>query len=297
VDYYKSAIWLFRGEKLDIISEFSIKTILEIFKNQIETGDFPAAADDDLKIYSPRIYSTYNINNHELIVSYIAENINTLRQYHIGSVVYNTLDGKWVTRLSEGNKFGLSIGSQFFTTGFSDFTADSKGNKEYGIGIWQYGSLIDQTTGAPISSRFRGIDYPHHFEITLNSMPTAEKLLDNIQILCNKSLPTTIVYTTTGDENDAADNIWGPSTKPRIVTQPIITRNKSPRNQFRLGILDENAYYKNSSLYIEVGRMSKINRDSNKKIRDKCIRVRFIYTGNDKTFIQGIISMLSISYS
>lgn len=294
VDYYRSAIWLFRGEKLDIISEFSVKTILEIFKTSIESASFPEAEED--AIYGPRIFSTYNINNHELIVSYVAQNSDTLRQFHIGSLVYNTLDGKWVTRLSEGNKFGLAIGSQFFTTGFSDFSVDSKGKKEYGIGVWQYGSLVDDS-GDPIASRFRGIDYPHEFEITLNGMPTVEKMLDNIQIICNKSLPATIIYSTTGDENDAADNIWGPSVEPRIVTQPIITRNKSSRNQLRLGILDENAYYKNSSLYIEVGRMSKINRDSNKKIRDKCIRVRFIYTGNDKTFIQGIISMLSISYS
>lgn len=294
VDYYRSAVWLFKGEKLDIISEFSVKTVLEMFKGYIENASFPEVEPD--AIYSPRIFSTYNINNHELIISYVAQNSLSLRQFHVGSLVYNTLDGKWVTRLSEGNKFGMAIGSQFFTTGFSDFVTDTKGKIEYGVGIWQYGAL---TTGAgePIASRFRGIDYTHEFEITLNGMPTVEKMLDNVQMICNKSLPETLVYTTTGEENDAADNIWGAPTAPRTVSQPIITRNKSSRNQFRLGILDENAYYKNSNLYIEVGRMSKVNRDSNKKVRDKCIRVRFIYTGNDKTFIQGIISMLSISYS
>jgi hypothetical protein len=59
------------------------------------------------------------------------------------------------------------------------------------------------------------------------------------------------------DENDAAVNIWGSVPGDRVLRQKIITRNKSGRISPRLGILDENAYYKNSGLYIEVGRISK----------------------------------------
>jgi AAA+ ATPase superfamily predicted ATPase len=63
-----------------------------------------------------------------------------------------------------------------------------------------------------------------------------------------------IVYTTSEDENDAV-NIWEAFQEIDFETK-IITRNKSGRISPRLGILDENAYYKNSGLYIEVGRIS-----------------------------------------
>jgi hypothetical protein len=46
-------------------------------------------------------------------------------------------------------------------------------------------------------------------------------------------------------------NIWGSDLEESELTQKIITNNSS-RNHLRLGILDENAYYKNSGLFIEV---------------------------------------------
>jgi hypothetical protein len=63
-------------------------------------------------------------------------------------------------------------------------------------------------------------------------------------MITNKSLPFEIVYTTSEDENDAAVNIWGSVPGDRVLRQKIITRNKSGRISPRLGILDENAYYK-----------------------------------------------------
>jgi hypothetical protein len=52
----------------------------------------------------------------------------------------------------------------------------------------------------------------------------------------------------------------------RVLTQKVVTRNKSGRISPRLGILDENAYYKKSGLYIEVGRISQ---SSEKKLVKK----------------------------
>jgi hypothetical protein len=50
----------------------------------------------------------------------------------------------------------------------------------------------------------------------------------------------------------------------------------------------------NSGLYIEVGRISQSLRKAAgfKRVRDKSIKVKFIYKGNDETFLQAIISML-----
>ena len=290
VDYAYSAVWLFSGDKLSVISELSVKSILEEYKRIIEEGDFDGAVPDE--IYNPRVYSSYNYNNHAITISYVAEDMFTREQFSIGTVVYNTSNNKWVTRMSVGNKFSMSIGSETFNTGFEKTGISGE------VGIWQYGALVDGN-GNGIASRFRGLNFGHEFEITLNDTPTLEKILDNIQMITNKSVPVTIEYVTSGDINDAAVDIWGDEPNPKKFVQPIVTRNKSPRKSLRLGILDENAYYKNSNLYIEVGRINSITRKAlgTRRIRDKSIKVRFIYQGNDRTFIQGIISILSLSYS
>ena len=285
VDYYSSAVWLFEGDKLRIISEFAIKTLLESMKDAIIAGKF--LGEDDETVYNSRVYSTFNYSKHALTISYVAEHPDTKEQYHIGSVSFNTILDKWISRLSDGTKFSMSLGAYEYTTGFVDIN-----------GIWKQDSLVD-TVGVPIRNRFRGIDYPYEFEVTIGSQPSVEKILDNIEMITNKSLPATIVYTTSGDVNDAAINVWGEKAKNKIIEQDIITRNNSTRNHLRLGILDENAYYKNSNLYIEVGKIDAVSRKAlgNKRVRDKNIRMRFKYTGNDATFVKAIISILSISYS
>jgi len=308
VDYNASAVWLFQGDKLSIISEFAIKTLLEAFKNTINAGGFKEG--DDTISYNARVYSTFNHSKHTLYISYIAENPADKTQYHVGTVSYSTVLQKWMSRISEGNKFSMFIGASTYTTGFK---AIKDSNEQDDYGIWKEDSLLS-VEGKAVRSRLRGIDYKYEFEIVLNKEPALEKVLNNIRMITNKSIPVTVEYTMTGDENDAAIDIWGDRVSTQLeedsgrfmenkgeekIVQKIITRNKSPRKALRLGILDENAYYKNSGLYIEVGRINSILRKNigNKRIRDKSIRVRFIYSGNDETFLQGIISMLSISHS
>lgn len=280
VDYSSSAVWLFEGDKLSVISEFAVKTILEGFKSAIVN------ASSDVVKYEPRIYTTFNTTKHVLYISYIAENISTKEQIHIGTISYSTVLQKWMSLISEGNKFSMSTGAVTYTTGFSDIN-----------GIWKEDSLIDK--GKIVRCNLRGKEYPHEFEIVINKEPSLEKILDNIRLITNKSIPITIVYTTSGDENDAAINIWGEDKTEQILEQKVFTRESSPKKHLGLGILDENAYYKNSGLYIEVGRIDSAIRKSRgyKRIRDKSIKVKFIYTGADETFIQAIISILSISYT
>jgi len=277
VDYNNNAVWLYEGDKLNVVSEFAIKTILERFKKEINNS-----------MGIPKIYSSYNTVKHTLIVTYVSENPSTKKQTDVGTVVYNTVDGKWVSRMEEGTKFAMSLGSVTYSTGIT--------NEE---GIWEEEALTDGEDGPIIYSHFKGVDCTYEFEFTLNEESRLQKILETLDVITNKVLPAQIVYTTSGDDNDAATNLWEQSTGERVVTQDVITRNNTTRINRRLGILDENAYYKNSGLYIQVGKMryDPDLKGSNKRIRDKAIRVRFIYTGNSKTFIQGIISTLSISYS
>lgn len=284
VDYNASAIWLFSGDSLNIISEFAIKTILDIFKADISSGNFSGAQPE--ASYVSRVYSTFNQTKHTAYISYVAEDSITKEQYHVGTVTYNTVLQKWMSKISEGNKFSMYSAKAVYTTGFIKSGS-----------LWQEDALTN-----PVGERvvLRGENrFPHEFEIVLNKEAAFEKILNNIRVITNKSLPFEVVYTTSADENDAAINIWGNNPAGTTLNQEIITRNNSPRASRHLGILDENAYYKNSGLYIEVGRISVGDRKARgyKRVRDKCIKVKFIYNHNDETFLQEIITMLSISYS
>jgi hypothetical protein len=308
VDYNASAVWIFQGDKLSIISEFAIRTLLDKYKNNIDTGSFEGGVEG--VSYNSRVYSTFNYSKHTLYISYVAEDVTTKKQYHVGTVSYSTVLSKWMSRISEGNKFSMFIGANTYTSGFK---ALKNGVEVSDYTIWKEDSLLN-TNGNNVRARLRGINYNYEFEIIINKEPALEKILNNIRLITNKSIPIKVVYTTSGDENDAARNIWEKRDSTDLeeenglftssfgnkkIEQKIITRNKSARNHLRLGILDENAYYKNSGLYIEVGKVSALSRKSigTKRIRDKSIKVRFIYSGNDETFLQGIISMLSISHS
>jgi hypothetical protein len=77
------------------------------------------------------------------------------------------------------------------------------------------------------------------------------------------------------------------------LRQKIITEIKVDEFS-RLGILDENAYYKTADCILSP---SLRKAAGFKRVRDKSIKVKFIYKGNDETFLQAIISMLSISYN
>lgn len=280
VDYNASAVWLFEGNKLSIISEFAVKTILEKYKAKInELGG------------TARVYSSFNFAKHALGITYVSENSTTGKQTHVGTVVYNTALQRWSSEVSEGSKFSMSIGASTYTTGFQQ--ADGLVNK-----IWEEDSLVN-TDGKDIRNNFRGIQYEYEFEITINSQPSVEKILDNLLVITNKVLPTKLIYTTSNDNNDAAVNIWGQEPGESEVTQEIFTRNNTGRKGSRLGILKENAYYKNSDLYISVNKRGSMSKktDGTKRIRDKHIKIKFVYSGSDETFLQAIISMLSISYS
>jgi len=283
VDYNADTVWMFVGNKITVISEFTIKTLLKKFKNKIITADF--ADSDPSIIYAPRVYCTFSNIKHTLVVTYVAENLATNQQYHVGTVTYNTVLNKWMSTISEGNKFLMRITGNEYSFGFSEIH-----------NIWKEDSLRDPVTGKYIRSRLRGKNYNTEFEIIINENPTYEKILENIIVLCNKRIPTKLIFKTSGDVNDPAIDIWGANAMSMETVQPIMTREDSSRKHLGVGILDQNAQYRDSKLYIEVGKVKYSIKDANnKRVRDKHIKVRFIYEGNDELFVQAIISILSIS--
>lgn len=285
VDFNSDIVWMFVGDKTVVISDFAVKTILKKFKKDIQEGGF--LGDDDLTNYNPRVYSTYNSVKRTVYISYIAEHPVTKEQFHVGTLSYNTVLNKWMSRLSEGNKFLMNLKGTAYTFGFSEQQ-----------GIWKEDELIDPLDNDYSRVNVRGDQYTSEFEIVVNQYPTYEKILENLIVLCNKRIPAKLIFTTSGDVNDAALDIWGASAATKVVEQPIMVRGDSPRKSLRLGILDQNAYYRNSSLYIEVGKVKYSIKDAgNKRIRDKYIRIRFIYEGDDPLFIQAVTSILSISFN
>jgi hypothetical protein len=152
---------VFEGDKLTVISEFAVKTVLEKFKMAIEKGGHSY---DEAVSYRSRVYATLTTLNIRYI-SYVAENSQTKEQYHVGTITYNTVLQKWMSEISEGNKFSI-IGSGTYTTGFYDSAR---------AGIWKEDELTDPVTGKFIRARLRGVDYEYGFEIVLNKEPALEK--------------------------------------------------------------------------------------------------------------------------
>lgn len=274
VDYNKTAIWVFVGKNLKNISEFTVKTVVLSFKDKIKAlGGVP------------RVYSVYNRVKHNVVFTFMSEDSDGI-QTQVGALVYSTLLEKWVSRLSDGNKFLVDINSRIHT--FSSMKPNS---------AWEEDALYDDDTGEIVRCNIRGKVYDHEFEIVINSMPHLEKILDSIKLISNKSIPDTIIYTTSGEVNDAALAIYGKDAAVKVLEQTVHTRGANKTSGVsRLSIIQENAYYKNSTLNISV-RVGKVySKTSSKRIRDKAIKVKFKYSGTDETFVQAIISTLSKSY-
>jgi hypothetical protein len=77
----------FEGDKLTVISEFAVKTVLEKFKMAIEKGGHTPY--DEAVSYRSRVYALLTTLNIRCI-SYVAENSQTKEQYHVGTITYNT---------------------------------------------------------------------------------------------------------------------------------------------------------------------------------------------------------------
>ena len=265
VDYSRAVIWMFNGKDVTNISEFTIKTVVLQFKEVVDKigGDC-------------KIYSTFDAMRHVTLFTFVAVNAEA-EETHVGTLLYSTLLNRWVTRFSDGTRFLFDVRSRVFSFGVE------KENE-----LWE--SHVN-----PKRSKFRDIDYGYGFEVVINEKPQVKKILDNIVLLTNDVIPVQIVYTFDNDEADAANSIWAATGDSTIITQEVISRGIGKE---RTGIIDQNAYYKNSNLYIEVSKTGSSSTEvgSKKRIADKYIKIKIMYSGNEPTFIQAMLSTLRISY-
>ncbi|MCK5788095.1 MAG: hypothetical protein KAH32_03805 [Chlamydiia bacterium] len=273
VDYNKTTIWVFVGKDLKNISEFTVKTMLLSFKEKITALGG-----------TPRVYSTFNRVKHNIVFTFMSES-DKGKQTQVGSLVYSVLLEKWVTRLSDGNKYLMDINSKVHT--FSNHYPDD---------AWEEDALVDED-GNIVRCKIRGEKYAHEFEIVVNTMPHLEKILHSIKMVSNKSIPDTIIYTTSGEVSDAAISIFADSSEEKVLVQTVYTRGINKTSGVsRLSIIRENAYYKNSTLNISVSIGDVHSKLSGKRVRDKAIKIKFKYSGTDETFVQAILTTLSKSY-
>jgi hypothetical protein len=276
VDYNKSAIWQYNGQNLTNISEFAVKTIINGFKFKIS----------EIQGATPRVYGTFDTKKHTALFTFVAEKEDGNKE-EVGTIVYSDILKRFTSRFTYGNKFIFNINNRIFT-----FGADESHS------AWEEDALYD-SDGKELRCIMRDMPVGHEIEIIVNDTPQVEKMLDNILLVSNKSIPVSIEYKTTGDVNDAGLDIWGERLKEKLTKQIIYTRRGGANNlSGRLSIIKQNAYYKNSGLYIEVSGKATISKKSAGKtqIRDKVIKVRFVYTGSDETMIQSIFSTLTISH-
>ena len=265
VDYARSVIWMFDGKALKNISEFAVKAVILEFKESIlNLGG------------EPKLFTTFDATRHVIIFSF-----GSMDKYgemtNVGSLIYSNLLKRWVTKYSDGTRFLFDVQSRIFSFGII------KPNE-----IWE--SHVNDNR-----SQFRGIDYDYGFEIVVNDTPQSKKILDNITLLTNKVIPTEIVYTISNEEADAADSVWDKNKTSKTTSQKVVTRGIG---NGRMGIINQNAYYKNSNLYIEVSKTGASSRkvESKKRVADKYIKIKIMYSGNEPTFIQAMLSTLRISY-
>jgi hypothetical protein len=106
---------------------------------------------DEAVSYRSRVYATLTTLNIRCTFLCCREQSNK-EQYHVGTITYNTVLQKWMSEISEGNKFSMAIGSGTYTTGFYDSAR---------AGIWKEDELTDPVTGKFIRARLRGVDYEY----------------------------------------------------------------------------------------------------------------------------------------
>ncbi|MCK5788829.1 MAG: hypothetical protein KAH32_07510, partial [Chlamydiia bacterium] len=279
VDYLRSIIWMYGKGGFINISDLNVKTVILNIKAEITKRNL-----------APRVYSSYDNVKHNVKFSFAGQDLQG-HQTHIGTLMYSSALKRWVTRLTDGTKFSFDINSRVFDFGWiSEEYADIEEVSHTSIvenSIWEK-SVLDKR------SLFKNVEHPYSFEIVINQTPQVEKILDNLVLITNKVIPNTIIYTTSGESSDSTLSIWSDTEGKNITVQDIIVRGVGSS---RMALINQNAYYKNSGLYIEVSKTSAMSKTKNaKRIRDKYIRIKILYTGTNETFIQTVLSMLSISY-
>ena len=281
VDRIRNKVWGATNKGVLFISDFAIQTHLNVWRDKL---DVTSGDGGKLLAGVPRIYGSTDDVKKTVIFSFnklldyykVAEGSN----YHIDTIFYSEIAKAWVSRLSSAYKFNFKYKSRsiMFSVNNSISTA------------WE-------TDVNPLYCNFEGINYDSMVEFIMHDRPDVEKILNNLMLMSNKVKPHTITYTTTKDISDANILQAGvPFEEFNVYEEEIKTRLQYGNS--KLGIFNENAYYKDGKYFIQVGKQDNFSRYavSSRKIRDKYIKIKITYTSNLHVYVQAVVSLFTINY-
>jgi len=260
----------------------------------------------------------------------------------LGSLYFNETISKWVSRLSWNPLFTFNISNDLYS-----FNAVDNMDK-----VWEHFS-----PNVPYC-HFYGNQDKFEFEFVLVDNSSAQKILNNLHFICNRTFPGRITYKIDSDVDyetfAVTDGSYTQLMKQRHeyiswtatqfmnggnllidfgisaeeaerivgshfvhnnifyiignaitlngvnyvgitdefgapVTAPLTGLNI---NRLEFGIIKQNMEYREDHLYVEVGKGTDKSR-----VRDKAIKIRIVYEGNDYVTIQSIISKFVYSFN
>lgn len=159
---------------------------------------------------------------------------------------------------------------------------------------------------------FYGTQDEFVFEFVVANEIQFQKVFTNFILICNEVPPVFIEYTTDNEPN--IDDVGvNPTKRPRIQTvYPTFRgRYKSPyidqTDPTLSNTLRYNAQYKENHMYIQINddyddmmdgyTLSNTEYRTNSRIRDKYLKVKFRYRGDEYSIIQAVITAYQISFS
>lgn len=205
----------------------------------------------------------------------------------------------------------LKVWNSFW--GYTPSYAFNLYNKHYtlnGINPNQYNSIWLHNVN-DTRCNFYGNQDEFVFEFVVADNIQYQKMYNNFMALCNEVPPIIIEYTT--DNEPTIDDIGiNPTKEPRIQTIRPRYRGRYKSSYLNQAdptlnsMLKFNAQYKENHLYIQIdddnndtldgyGRQKSFK--TNSAIRDKYLKVRFRYKGDEYSIIQAIITAYEISFS
>jgi len=188
-DLNKNKIWKIVSQGgqhgLELISDFAVQTILNNFKAKIDNnslknfvkGNYDRSANNVIFTYYNVDASDFTTDIFEVVINLDNEQV-TVRKPAISSLYFNETLGKWISRLSWDPLFMFEIGNNIYS-----FSNSGDGS------LWKHYSDI-----APYCYIY-GQQRKFEIEFILVDNSSAQKMLDNLLVISNRSFPGRIKYT------------------------------------------------------------------------------------------------------
>ena len=199
----------------------------------------------------------------------------------------------------------------------SDILADSKEIKEQvdkvltnGFYVHGQAGIFDNSEGVKISpSTWYDKKYPFEFEYVCNDQVGMHKIFDNLVIISNNVKPSEFEFIIDGDVyrdingKNLKEDIFGSNTE--VIDSPDYPNKKSLKitqlckDVREVGRRKGNTQYKEDSWYTQIVPIQYKEGSSTKetRIRDKYIRIRVRYTGDELTVITALKTIYTQSYA